>query len=227
MYSPLLLMDMNTNWSLSSLLALCLLCVPSSSHASCDTVVIRSKHERRVERYQHAWSNLIPHYSKVQYAGGMGLVSLGIGWDYGRNQQWETDMMLGLIPRYSSDNAKLTFTLRECFTPWRFPLSASVHAYPFSCGIYMNTVFNNEFWTTEPDRYPSGYYGFSTRVRTHLFVGQRIKFLIPDRKRVFSNSITCYYELSTCDFYLISAVTNHLRPRDYLRLSFGHKLAVF
>lgn len=224
-------MDMSTNWSVSSLwtclCVLCFLAAPSAVRASGDTLSIRSRHELRVERYRYAWSRLIPHYSKVQYAGGMGLVSLGIGWDYGRNQQWETDMMLGIIPRYSSDEAKLAFTIKENFTPWSLPLGSSVRVYPFSCGIYFNTVFNNEFWTTEPDRYPSGYYGFSTRLRTHLFVGQRVRFMIPDRKRVFSNSITFYYELSTCDLYLISAVTNHLRPRDYLRLSFGLKLAVF
>ena len=91
----------------------------------------------------------------------------------------------------------------------------------------MNTIFNDEFWTQEPDRYPTGYYGFSTRIRMNLAIGQRILFRIPHDKRHFSKSISFYYELSTCDLYLISAATNHLKPKDFLRLSFGIKSDIF
>ncbi|MBR4406269.1 MAG: hypothetical protein IKT30_07835 [Bacteroidaceae bacterium] len=89
------------------------------------------------------------------------------------------------------------------------------------------TIFNDEFWTQEPDRYPTGYYGFSTRVRINLSIGQRIQFCIPQQKRQFSKSISFYYEISVSDLYLISAVTNHLKPRDVLRLSFGIKSDIF
>ena len=92
---------------------------------------------------------------------------------------------------------------------------------------YFNTVFSNEFWTKEPDRYPQGYYNFSTRVRTHIYAGQRLQFHIPDSKRFFSRSITAFYEISTCDLYVVSAFTNHLNPDDYLRLSFGLKFDIF
>ena len=38
------------------------------------------------------------------------------------------------------------------------------------------TGFSDDFWTSEPERYPRGYYGFSTRIRTHIFLGQRVRF---------------------------------------------------
>ena len=186
-----------------------------------------SPYKKRVANYQQFWESLIPTYSKIQYAGGMGLINLGVGWSYGKNLQWETDAFLGFLPRYSSNKSKITMTLKQNFIPWRKELNQRLTFEPLTCGLYFNTVFSNEFWTKEPDRYPKGYYGFSTRVRTHIFVGQRLRFNIPDKKRFFSRSITAFYEISTCDLYVASAFTNHLNPDDYLRLSFGLKFDIF
>lgn len=226
---------MNSNWSTIRLSKKCvwafciifLAALPLSSLASTDSTGLDSKYYRRVYNYRKAWNRIIPTYSKIQYAGGMGLLSIGMGWDYGKQSQWESEMFLGFIPRYSSDEGKATFTLKQNYIPWHKPLGKVVHIEPFTCSLYLNTIFNDEFWTQEPDRYPTGYYGFSTRVRINLALGQRIQFHIPQQKRKFSKSISLYYEVSTCDLYLISAITNHLKPSDYLRLSFGIKSDIF
>lgn len=186
-----------------------------------------NRYKKRVESYRNLWESLMPTYTKLQYAGGMGLLNFGFGWSYGKNQQWETDAFLGFIPRYSSDNAKLTFTLKQNYIPWKKRINNTITLEPLECGLYFNTVFSDEFWTKEPDRYPKGYYNFSTRVRTHVFVGQRLRFNIPDKKRVFARSITAFYEISSCDLYVVSAFTNHLNLDDYLRLSFGLKFDIF
>ena len=185
------------------------------------------KYKDRITTYQQFWESLIPTYSKFQYAGGMGLVNMGMGWAYGKNRQWETDVFLGFIPRYSSERSKFTMTLKQNFIPWKKELSKDLILEPLACGLYFNTVFSDEFWTNEPDRYPRGYYNFSTRVRTHLYIGQGLQFRIPDSKRLFSRSVTAFYEISTCDLYVVSAFTNHLNPDDYLRLSFGLKFDIF
>ncbi|KAB5317756.1 hypothetical protein F9940_20210, partial [Bacteroides stercoris] len=91
--------------------------------------------------------------------------------------------------------------------------------------MYFNTVFGDEFWVNEPDRYPKGYYGFSSKVRIHAFLGQRITYDIDPRRRFTAKAITLFYEISTCDLYIVSAFTNkYLKPKDYLSLSFGVKL---
>lgn len=186
-----------------------------------------NRYKKRVEGYRNMWESLMPTYTKIQYAGGMGLINAGFGWSYGKKAQWETDIFFGIIPKYSSDNAKITFTLKQNYIPWRKKLNGSFTFEPLECGLYFNTVFSDEFWTKEPDRYPKGYYNISTRVRTHVFIGQRLRFNIPDKKRLFARSITAFYEISSCDFYIISAFTNHLNPDDYLRLSFGLKFDIF
>jgi hypothetical protein len=184
-------------------------------------------YERRVYHYHKAWDALIPRYTKVQYAGGMGLMSVGVGWDYGKSRQWETDLLFGLIAKNSSQSAKVTMTMKQNYIPWSVSLGSRWAFEPLETGIYFNTVFSNKFWTKEPGRYPSGYYGFSTRIRTHIFIGQRWQYDIPNSKHKFAKSITGFYELSSCDLYIVSAATNkYLKPKDYLRLSFGIKLQI-
>jgi hypothetical protein len=185
------------------------------------------KYEQRIDKYRQSWNCLIPRYAKVQYAGSMGLFSIGMGWDYGKNRQWETDLLFGLIPKYSSTNAKVTMTIKENFTPWTISLGKGWGFQPLETGVYLNTVFSNKFWTHEPSRYQSGYYGFSTRIRGNIFIGQRWQYTFPNSAHRFAKSINVFYELSTCDFLLVSAVQNsYLKPSDYLRLSFGIKLQI-
>ena len=198
----------------------------SSSKVVQQSDVQPTRYDRRVHRYRKHWNALIPTHIKVQYAGNMGLLSFGTGWDYGRRNQWETDVYLGFVPKYHSDKAKATFTLKQNYLPWSFQIKESPFSIePLTCGLYLNTVFGNEFWVREPERYPSGYYGFSSKVRIHIFLGQRVTFSIPEKMRWTARQIAFFYEISTCDLYLISAATNrYLRPRDYLSLSFGLKL---
>lgn len=186
------------------------------------------KYDKRVHRYRRAWNALIPTHTKLQYAGGMGLLSWGVGWDYGKRGQWETDVLLGFIPKYSSDKCRVTMTLKQNYVPWSIYVGKNFSVEPLTTGLYFNTVFDDDFWTSEPDRYPRGYYGFSTRIRTHIFLGQRIRWDVPEKYRKFSRSITAFYEISSCDLYLVSAFTNsYLKPNDYLRLSFGLKFQIF
>ena len=186
----------------------------------------QSKYERHVERYQSAWQKLIPKYTKLQFAGSMGLLSAGIGWDYGKQHQWETDVMLGFVPHYSS-KSKATFTLKQNFMPWKIDLGNNFSMEPFACGLYINTVLSEDFWVKEPDRYPHGYYNFSTKIRSNIFVGQRFTYNLDTDKAKMARAITLFYEIGTSDLYIISAFGNrYLKPEDYLHLSLGLKLQI-
>lgn len=184
-----------------------------------------SRYDKRVHRYRKHWEALIPTHTKLQFAGNMGLLSLGTGWDYGKRNQWETDLFFGILPKYDSKRTKITMTLKQNYMPWSIDLGKTFSVEPLSCGIYFNTVFGDEFWTHEPDRYPKGYYGFSSKVRIHVFLGQRLTYDIPPHLRLGARAVTFFYEISTCDLYVVSAFTNkYLKPKDYLSLSFGLKM---
>lgn len=188
--------------------------------------VKKNRYDQRVHRYRRNWEALIPTHTKIQFAGNMGLLSLGTGWDYGKRNQWETDIFLGFLPKYESKRPKLTFTVKQNYLPWSLQIKQSRFSVePLSCGMYLNTVFGDEFWMSEPDRYPKGFYGFSSKMRIHAFLGQRITYDIDPQRRFTAKQITLFYEISTCDLYIVSAFTNkYLKPKDYLSLSFGIKM---
>ena len=67
------------------------------------------------------WNKLIPRYIKTQFAGSIGVVSAGVGWNYGKGH-WETDALFGLVPRNTDRHAMATFTLKQNYLPWKIDL---------------------------------------------------------------------------------------------------------
>lgn len=82
-----------------------------------DTLVLAdgklTRYDRRVMRYRKHWDLLIPTSGIIQTCGNMGIISLGIGWEYGKRRQWETQLLFGYIPKFSSDDEKFTIRSRK------------------------------------------------------------------------------------------------------------------
>ena len=184
-------------------------------------------YERHNCQYRDFWFKLIPNQVTVQYAGSIGVASLGFGWHYGKHLNWETDMMLGFVPKYNSEETKVTFTVKERYIPWHLNISSRWSVEPLTTGLFFNSIFGEGFWSKEPSRYPDRYYGFSTRVRANIFLGQRLTYRIPSKKRHFFRSISAYYEFSSCDMYIISSITNkNVKFGDILSFAAGLKLNI-
>ena len=187
----------------------------------------QNKYEKNIERYKTFWNRLIPSHTKIQFAGSMGLISIGPGWDYGKKQKWESDILIGFVPKYSSSKAKMTFTFKQNFIPWNKKISNYFSFNPLTTSIYLNSVLNNKFWNKNPERYPKGYYTFSTKIRINLSLGQRLSFNIQEAQRKKIKAFSIFYELGTNDIYLISKLNNKYRKaKDYLGVSFGIKIQI-
>ena len=83
------------------------------------------RYKKRVEKYISRWEKLIPHYTKLQFAGSMGMLSLGTGWNYYRNH-WETDVYLGIVPRNSDRHAMATPYTQTELLPLEHPYRRQV-----------------------------------------------------------------------------------------------------
>lgn len=182
-------------------------------------------YDRSSRTHHKHGAGLIPTQFIIQNAGNMGVISGGIGWNYGKHNQWETNLLFGLVPKHDSDKAKMTMTLKQNYIPWSIYMKKGWMLEPLSCGIYINAIFGDEFWTSQPDRYPDKYYEFlSTRLRANIFLGQRITKIVPYNKHKFIKSVTAFYEVSTCDLYIRSMVTdNDISVWDIIGLSLGVK----
>ncbi|MCI7361091.1 MAG: hypothetical protein SPK35_00495 [Prevotella sp.] len=192
-----------------------------------DSATRTSKYDKRVHYMRQHWASLIPTQHIMQFAGNMGLVSIGVGWDYGKRRQWETHLLIGYIPKYDSHRAKVTMTLKQNYIPWSIYLRRGWALEPLECGLYFNTVYGHEFWAKQPTKYSGGYYPFSTKFRPNIFVGQRVTKIIPNSRRKAVKSITAFYELSTCDIYFMKFYRNgEAKFWDVFGLSLGVKFQV-
>ena len=202
----------------------------SAATAMADSIYVSfpadSRYDKRVLRYRKHWAALIPTQFVIQNAGNMGMVSAGIGWHYGKRRQWETHLLWGYIPKHESTRCKLTMTLKENYIPWSIDLKRGWSIEPLSASIYLNTVYGHEFWKSQPNRYPDDYYQFmSTKFRLNIALGQQITWQIPTEKRRRHQSVTLFYEVSTCDLYIRAKVLEHSIPlKDIIGLSIGVKL---
>ncbi len=150
------------------------------------------------------------------------MFSAGIGWDYGSSDQWETHLLLGFTPKRYNYQTYWTLTLREYYNPWKINIGQHFSLKPLSVNLSINSILHKDFWMSEPDRYPHGYYGFSSRMRFQLGVGQRFTFNIPEYRRFLSSSISFYYEVSTCDLYLRQKFLNKSIPlKDIFTIGVG------
>lgn len=188
--------------------------------ALCISTITSSAQEKKL------WHHLIPDHFVAQYAGSIGIANFGLGWDYYRNH-WETEAIGGWILKYESQETKATFTLKQRYIPWRVNAHRHWDIEPLTTGLFLNTIFSEDFWHNEPKRYGGGYYGFSPKVRINIFVGQRVRFKMPARYNQVIKSISAYYELSTCDLYIVSKFVNkNVHIDDILSLAFGIKLEI-
>lgn len=213
-------------WSLSRLAAALLaLSLPAVGRAAAFS---DRAYDARIERYVAGYSALIPKYAKAQFAGGIGLASVGLGWDYGKNGRWETDVLIGVVPRMGSNRAKMTFTVRECLVPWDVHMGRSAFSFaPLRASLGLNSIFGHEFWPKSPNRYPDGYYFFSTKFQVVFALGQQVSLNIADERRRLWRSVGFFYELSTNDKYVLSGFGNRrLGFADIFHLDFGVKLKI-
>lgn len=203
-------------------------CVAQASADDIDTTRNSEVYERHISRSRKVWNYLMPTQHIVQYAGNMGLISAGIGWDYGHHRHWETNLLVGYLPRYNSDSPNVTMTIKQNVIPWHVPINKDFTLDPLTTGLYFNTVFGKDFWSSEPDRYPDGYYAFlSTRWRINVFLGQRLTYRIPRNKRKYIKGVTAFYEVSTCDLFLRSYIQDTSTGFwNILSLSLGLKFQI-
>uniref|UniRef100_UPI00405612C0 hypothetical protein n=1 Tax=Alistipes sp. TaxID=1872444 RepID=UPI00405612C0 len=184
--------------------------------------------DQRVEHSRHGWARLIPTHVKLQYAGGMGFLSAGFGWDYGKKRRWESDIFIGYLRKHTSSHGHATLTLKQNYIPWRIQCGEHISIEPLYGGLYHNTIFGDEFWTKQPNRYPSGYYWFSTRMRIHVFSGCRATWHPKPHQNPTIREISLFFEVHSSDLYIVRKVGNsYLDTADIIGFSLGIKLQLY
>jgi hypothetical protein len=168
-------------------------------------------------------AKITPDHIKLQYAGGIGVLSLAGGWEYGKKNIWETDIYMGYLPKFESKNANLIIAIKQLLSPFlitKNPFSIE----PLTTSLGVSYIFGKEFYTFRSyPEYEPGYYKFPTSTNLLFSAGQRINYYIP--KPSFIDTATLFYDINTNIFYIESTIKDSaLKFKDILNISFGIKI---
>ena len=166
-----------------------------------------------------------PDHIKVQYAGGMGFISIGAGYST-KNQKLEGDLSYGYLPK--SVGGVRIHSISGKFT-WIPVNSVSIEKYqvePLMTGLIVNYSFGKQYFSFDPPYYPYRYYSFPTAIHSALFLGSRIGHDFPTHS--FVQRLSFYYEILSFDREIISLVSNpkSLNVTDIVTLSLGVKMNI-
>ncbi|KAA3440349.1 hypothetical protein [Rufibacter hautae] len=166
---------------------------------------------------------LSPYYVKTQFAGDIGLVSVGVG-RQSFNRKLETDLSFGYLPKKVGGDHLLTVALKSSLLATKPVKIEKVDWYPVTTGVQLSYTFGDEYFASERhlSRYPNRYYRFSTALHLYFFVGGQVNLTRIEKLNRFSG----YYEMGTMGEYLISYVQNprYLNPAKIFHLALGAKM---
>jgi hypothetical protein len=162
----------------------------------------------------------LPDYVKLQYAGGIGFISAGVGYTFFR-QKLDISFFYGYVPTWFTVDDLHSVSLQFTAKIFRIKASKNIEILPLNFGWYLHHTFGNEYWVKLPDNYPTGYYWWSPGRNAGIFLGGEIKTKLLANKSPASGT-AFYARIGTRGLYLSSKIGNSSIPiTDIIELGFG------
>lgn len=167
---------------------------------------------------------LIPDQAIVQYAGSIGYLSAGAGYDIFGNKRGNLSFHYGYVPKSKGGELHIA-TAKLAYKPWEIQLKDWGKFYPFNPGFFVSYTFHKDLSLFFPSgQYPGDYYYWSEAIRPHLSFSTELDVKPPEvLKNTGIRAMGFYIEANTNDFYLINYLQNMsaLRLDDIFQLGLG------
>jgi len=162
----------------------------------------------------------LPDYVKLQYAGGIGFISTGIGYSF-IDYRIDVSFFYGYIPKLFTIDDLHSVSLQFTVKLIRIKTKRDIEILPLNIGWYLHHTFGNEYWVILPDNYPKDYYWWSPGRNAGIFLGGEIKTkLLADKTP--ASGLAFYVRVGTRGLYLSSKAGNSSIPlTDIIELGFG------
>lgn len=167
-------------------------------------------------------SNLLPDHVKLQFAGGIGFLSIGAGYS-SANEKFEGDLFYGYVPESAGGVTIHALSAKITWLPVKTIPVKGLGLKPFTSGLIVNYTFGKQYFGFTPDNYPYDYYNHPTNLHLGLFIGGQLRNNFKPEKKI--KQMALYYELITFDTELLSYVKNTktIKIHDILNLGIGIK----
>ena len=138
-----------------------------------------------------------PHFIPVQFAGNMGFLSTGIGYE-ARKQNYQLALVYGYVPKSLGRVTVHSITAKNTFPLYRFFIDKNRIMIPYGA-IGLNVEIGGRSFLTLPDNMPAGYYDFPKS--THLIGAVGLKYKHIMNRRAF-RAVEYFAELTSVDAYI-------------------------
>ena len=148
-------------------------------------------------------------HMKIQYAGDIGFLSIGIGKDV--TSRYSFDFFYGYVPTEIGGSEIQTYTLKNNYS--LIKNSIATYKYDIYSGLSLYHVIGLRYQTSRFANFPRNYYRLSS-IRAQVYLGGNLEY----NKR---NSF--YFEAGVNDIWLINYINNKdtLNLNDYIALALG------
>lgn len=172
---------------------------------------------------------LVPDDAIVQYAGSIGFLSAGLGYDLFGNKRGSLDFNFGYVPKTAGGPLRI-LSLKFAYRPWKVSFGKWGTFYPLNPGTFLSYHFGKDYdFQWDENQYVKGYYWWSSALRPHLSFSNEVKLNL---KKIFNSkapglqSISIYSEFNTNELYLISFLQNvdALSVTHIFKVGFGLRL---
>ncbi len=164
--------------------------------------------------YEREW--YVPSQYKIQYAGGIGFMSAGFGYEV--SNTYQPALFIGYLNESfgGSKNSVLSISVKNSFYFIKQPILK--HFRPYG-GLSINWGNTNNTFRYLPEYYPDEYY-FQNKVHFAPFLGAELFFNWKGRRPF--NGLGVYAELSALDAYLLEAIrTDYVKAHMAMSLALG------
>lgn len=165
-------------------------------------------------------SKFLPHYVKLQYAGGIGFISPGIGYTFFKSKL-DITAFYGFVPKSIAKNSLSSVSIQATAKFFEFAYG-NITVHPFNIGLFLHHTFGPDYWVSLPSHYPDSYYWWSPGRMGGVFLGGEIKTKLLANKTP-SAGTAFYFRVGSRGLYLVSLYGNEqtLNLSDVLELGFG------
>jgi len=160
-----------------------------------------------------------PDYATIQFAGNIGFISLGIGYQF-FNNRINSEILYGFVPASISKTENInTITFKNTF-----PITNKKHktiTTTLITGFAVSYETGNNSFVKLPDKYPDDYYR-TNAFHSTFFIGAKAHKDFTDT--IIIKGIDFYSEIGTVDTYLWYAMSQKINPTKIFSLSVGVNL---
>jgi hypothetical protein len=157
---------------------------------------------------------LLPDHARLQFAGGLGLLSGGAGYGF-LGDRVQAELLYGYAPAAAAGKAVHTLSQKTTFAPLVLGAGRRIAFCPVLAGVSANVALGDDYFLILPEKYRDYYW--PSALRFWIFGGTRATFAVgpgPVRR------LSAVAEVGAADVYWQAYIRNDfVELRDILSLA--------